>query len=46
MGVGIVFLNFLQRIAAGAAVVFVLFFLVRISLPRRATIVLTRRTID
>jgi hypothetical protein len=42
MGIGSVFLNFLQRIAIGAAAVFALLLLLQVKLPKRATIKIAR----
>jgi hypothetical protein len=44
MGVGMVFLDFVQRIAVGAAAVIALLVVIGISLPRRSGIGATRRT--
>jgi len=46
MGVGLLFLGFLQRVAVGAGTVFALLLVVWLSTPRRSVIVATRRTMD
>lgn len=44
MDVGSLFINFLQRIAIGAGMVFALILMVWLSLPRRSVNVANRRT--
>ena len=44
MGLHLLFLGFLQRIAVGAGTVFVLLLVIALGLPRRAAIVVSRRT--
>lgn len=46
MGIGSVFVNFLQRIAIGAAAVFALLLLLQLKLPKRAAIKMGRPKID
>jgi len=43
MGVGLVFLRFLQRVAIGAGTVFALLLVIGLSLPRRSVVVSRRR---
>ncbi|MFI5102409.1 MAG: hypothetical protein ACHP9V_03455 [Terriglobales bacterium] len=45
MGLDLLFLGFLQRIAVGAGAVFVLLLVISLGLPRRSAIVVNRRTI-
>jgi hypothetical protein len=45
MGLGLLFLGFLQRIAVGAGTVLVLLLVISLGLPRRSVIVVSRRTI-
>jgi hypothetical protein len=44
MGLSLLFLAFLQRIAVGAVTVFALILITWLGLPRRSAIVLNRRT--
>jgi hypothetical protein len=44
MGIGPVFLEFLQRIAVGAGGVFALFLVIQMGMPRRSKIAVSRRT--
>jgi hypothetical protein len=46
MGIGSVFLNFLQRIAIGAAAVFVLLLVIQLKLPKRSAIKIGRQKAD
>jgi hypothetical protein len=46
MDMGILFFNFLQRIAVGAGMVLALILIVWFSLPRRSANVVNRRTHD
>jgi hypothetical protein len=43
MGLNLLFLNFLQRIAVGVGAVFVLLLVIWLGLPRRSAIVVSRR---
>ena len=43
MGVGKVFIDFLERIAVGAGAVFALLLVIRLGLPRRSRIAVARR---
>ena len=45
MGLDLLFLGFLQRIAVGMGTVFVVFLAIWLGLPRHATIVASRRTL-
>jgi len=45
MGLDLLFLGFLQRIAMGVGTVFVVLLVIWLSLPRRSAIVVSRRTI-
>lgn len=43
MGLDLLFLGFLQRIAVGAGTVFALFLIIRLGIPRRSAKVTSRR---
>jgi hypothetical protein len=45
MGLSVLFVDFLQRIAVGAGTVLLVFLLIRLGLPRRSAVV-NRRTTD
>jgi hypothetical protein len=46
MGLGFSFLEFLQRVAVGAGVVFALLLIIRIRMPRRSALGARHRTTD
>jgi hypothetical protein len=46
MGLDVLFVDFLQRIAVGAGTVLALLLFIRLGLPRRSVIVVNRRTTD
>jgi len=46
MGLGLLFLGFLQRVGLGAGTVFALFVIIGLGLPQRSEIVVNRRTKD